>query len=306
MGSYVPILADQGRLVAQDVMDVGPMRLFPGAWLDGMLNWVYPRIRAQTAPFNRVAKRLGIEPVRGLYDLVLGDLTLVTDVPGILGISEAELLAWRPNPKHRLRPSLRLAYAGAIYATLPGEVPPKVERALAGEGKKVYVALTSTTQAHVEGAYASLAEQDATVVMATTPEIDRARLTGAPNILVEGLLPSHLVMPRCDVAIIHGGQGSVQTAIASGTPIVGVPLQPEQGFNLRLVQQHGAGRCLSLRALAKGKLGPTVDGILGDTTFAAAMKELQRAQASRDGPLEAARATCELARSWRDQGGSPA
>jgi UDP:flavonoid glycosyltransferase YjiC (YdhE family) len=174
---------------------------------------------------------------------------------------------------------------------------------LAGDGRKIFVALTSTTQDHVERAYEALADRDVSVVMATTPELDRSRLTGATNILVEGLLPSHLIMPRCDLAIIHGGQGSVQTAIASGTPIIGVPLQPEQAFNLRLVQQHGAGRCLSLRALSRGRLGQAVDELLDDGAFAVAMEKLQRAQATRDGPLAAAQAICDLARTWnRDAG----
>ena len=50
-----------------------------------------------------------------------------------------------------------------------------------------------------------------------------------------------------DVSLIHGGQGTVQSAMASGTPVIGVDLQMEQHFNLSNVERRGAGIHLSPR-----------------------------------------------------------
>jgi UDP:flavonoid glycosyltransferase YjiC (YdhE family) len=116
----------------------------------------------------------------------------------------------------------------------------------------------------------------------------------ATNILVKDFLPSHKVMPLCDLTIIHGGQGSVQNAIGAGTPLIGFPLQPEQNFNLRQVERHGAGRCLSLQWLKRAGLRRTVEEILGDGGHQSAMSRLQAWQAARDGPLEAAKAVRSL------------
>ena len=50
-----------------------------------------------------------------------------------------------------------------------------------------------------------------------------------------------LVNVLADVVVSHGGQGTIQTAIASGTPIVGFAMQPEQQINLDNVVMSGSG-----------------------------------------------------------------
>jgi hypothetical protein len=48
-----------------------------------------------------VAAELGVEPVPSFAALLLGDLTLVTDVPELLGLPRAEVDGWdaaRPAP----------------------------------------------------------------------------------------------------------------------------------------------------------------------------------------------------------------
>jgi hypothetical protein len=61
--------------------------------------------------------------------------------------------------------------------------------------------------------------------------------------MVAGVLPSHLVMGDADLAIIAGGQGSVQTALAAGLPFVGIPLPPRKrpnpGPSVKLADQQG-------------------------------------------------------------------
>jgi UDP:flavonoid glycosyltransferase YjiC (YdhE family) len=101
-------------------------------------------------------------------------------------------------------------------------------------------------------------------------------------------------MPLCDLIIIHGGQGSVQSAIAACVPMIGIPLQPEQFFNVRQVERHGAGRCLSLRELKKGKLRAAIQDVLGDPRYRTAMGKLQGFQAARNGPCEVARVIPQL------------
>jgi UDP:flavonoid glycosyltransferase YjiC (YdhE family) len=44
-----------------------------------------------------------------------------------------------------------------------------------------------------------------------------------------------------DVIVIHGGQGTVQCALAAGKPLVGVALQVEQQTNLDNEMNAGAG-----------------------------------------------------------------
>lgn len=70
----------------------------------------------------------------------------------------------------------------------------------------------------------------------------RQRAGESPHILLtDDFVPAHKVNAMADFAIIHGGQGTVQTAMFSGTPIVGVGMQWEQCANLDQFVHRGAG-----------------------------------------------------------------
>ena len=64
-------------------------------------------------------------PIPSFAALLLGDLTLVTDVPEVLGICPEEIDAWTPRDPSRYRPGTRLRYAGPIYANSTSPSPLK-------------------------------------------------------------------------------------------------------------------------------------------------------------------------------------
>ncbi len=287
LGSWIPPVLDRGEFRIREAFDdVFPLSLLPGGLQRSFVRWIFPRLELHTKVFNDVAGELHIEPVRSLFDVMLGDLVLVTDVPDILGIPEEEMVAWRPAGRH-YRPDLRFAYAGAIFARVFGEVPERVRHFLETDAPKVYVALASTQPEYLRLVLRTLEDMDVRAVAVTT--VHGEGLDCSEKILLCDFLPSHQVMPLCDVAIIHGGQGTVQTAIASGTPLVGIPLQPEQNVNLGIVEGWGGGRTLSLRDLRRGRLRPAVEEILASPRFREVMEDLKRRQARRNGPAEVAR-----------------
>jgi UDP:flavonoid glycosyltransferase YjiC (YdhE family) len=299
--SIPPILADRNRLVMRECVENGFTRLLPRTWPDRLANRLLPRVKWGTRVFNRVARRLKIEPVLGTYDLLLADVTLVPTVPEILGISEEELAAWRPRKGQRVRPTARYRYIGAYYAKLAGEVPADVHEFLQTDKPRIYVAMTSTRMDLLAKVVETLSGMDVVAVVVAVSDV--RGIQGGRNLLVTDLLPAHRVMPLCQLAIIHGGEGSVQTAIASGTPVIGFPIQPEQNFNLRLLEQHGAGRCLSFWSLKAGRLRAAIEEVLGDGRYRREMLRLQGLQARLDGPTEAAKVLKEV---WASAPAAPA
>lgn len=292
LGSFVPPIFERGLFTCREAFDNAFANLIPASWMNRLIGWMMLHMSRQLKTFNAVARELDIEPVRNMFDLCMGDLTLVTDVPEILTIPEAEIEAWRPtNPRH-YRPSARLKYCGPIYAQLFGEIPADVRDFLQTDRPKVFVALASGKAEYVQAVYDTLASMDVRAVLCRT--VHAVEFGQAENILVKDYLPSHLVAPMCDLVIIHGGQGSVQSAIASGTPLIGFPLQPEQNFNIMQVERHGAGLCMSLRTLRKGRLESAIESVLSDDKYRENMKRLQAFQHTRDGPLEAAKSIIEL------------
>jgi UDP:flavonoid glycosyltransferase YjiC (YdhE family) len=116
--------------------------------------------------------------------------------------------------------------------------------------------------------------------------------------MIEPVLPSHRVMPRVDLAITAGGQGSVQCAMAAGTPLVVIPLQPEQDFNGQIVERHHAGARISLRDVPGPALTALAKKILGDPRYREGARTVQRSYAAVDG----AGAAADAILAWIDGG----
>ncbi|HYQ33630.1 MAG TPA: hypothetical protein VEQ83_10490, partial [Lapillicoccus sp.] len=144
-GSFVPPLAERGLLPLPTGPSLPPpLRDLPPEVARAAYNERFGTRDLYTAGFNRVAARLGVEPVPSLPALLLGDLTLVTDLPEVVGVTAEEMEAWRPAPGSPYRPSTRLAYAGPIHAHLDVPMPARAEALLSSPGTTVYVAMTST------------------------------------------------------------------------------------------------------------------------------------------------------------------
>jgi UDP:flavonoid glycosyltransferase YjiC (YdhE family) len=294
-GSMVPPVFEAKQVEAFLDPPVPLLRHFPRAAQRFFANLGINRLHNHCAGFNRVAKTLGVEGVPSYAALLLGDLTLVTDTPDVLGISAEAMAAWRPRAPG-YRPTTRLRYAGPLFAHLETPLPERVERFLEGDGPKVYVAVTSATEATVRAAVQGAGATGARVLVASTVHA-LSDLEG-PEVMIEPVLPSHRVMPRVDLAITAGGQGSVQCAMAAGTPLVVIPLQPEQDFNGQIVERHHAGARISLRDVPGPALTALAKKILGDPRYREGARTVQRSYAAVDG----AGAAADAILAWIDGG----
>jgi UDP:flavonoid glycosyltransferase YjiC (YdhE family) len=142
-------------------------------------------------------------------------------------------------------------------------VTERVEGFLERPGPIVYVAITSSTAELVRQVVHALRGLDARLLVAAT--VHNLRDLEDDRVLVESVLPSHLIMPRVDVAVISGGQGSVQTALASGLPFVGIPLQPEQDANVAFAERQGAARRVAQRAAGTQAVADAARKLLADS-----------------------------------------
>ncbi|NQT83576.1 hypothetical protein HQ563_11150 [bacterium] len=294
MGSMVPPIFERNMQTWPHDFDNVIIRLIPESWKLNFVNRIALKVKLFTKSFNIVARELGLPPFRGFVQLMMGDLTLVTDVPEILTIPADELNNWAPKQPELFVGQPRMRYVGAIFARLFGDVPEDVKEFLDTDKPKIYVALTSSRPDYISAVYSTLRNMDVRAVLCST--ILSTKFVESPNILIKEHLPSHKVMPLADLAIIHGGQGSVQTAIASGTPAIGVPLHGEQRFNLMMVEKHGAGMCLPRKALKRGDLRSLIDKVLNDDSFKTNVQRLKSFQDRYDGPENTAIALQELAR----------
>lgn len=286
-GAFLPPLFERGMLPAPSRPTQPIFRFLPDRVVRFLMNKGAPRLQLYLGGFNALARELGVQGIPSFPALLLADLALVTEAPEVYGISESEMRAWRPSGGHYW-PTTRLEYTGPIFAEIDSPVPANVERLLAADGAKIYVAITSASEDVVRRAASDAAGTGANVIVAGT--VHDLRDMEGPRVAVGGVLPSHRIMPRVDLAVTAGGQGSVQCAMAAGTPLVGIPLQPEQDTNVHLLQEKGAARLLSLGGLERGELPGAIAEVQSNPGYRAAAQTLKAAYAGRNGPVRSAEA----------------
>ncbi len=274
MGVFVPSL-------------IGWLRYLPMDWF---INWFLPRTKLWLAPFNQLAGELELPQYKCLLDMMAGDLTLVMDAPEILGITPEELENYRPRHPEYFHRQPRYRYGGPCFAKLPGDVPQQVSEHFDTMRTKVFCAMgVSGSPEVLRSVIDSVGELDLQALVVTTTILGEAIGSGSDRVMLVPHIPAHLVNPLADIALTHGGAGTVQTAIHSGTPLLGVPMQGEQVGNISLVTRQGAGIMLSRLDLTRRKLGVTLQKLATNDSYRQNMLRLKQLQDPVDGAATAAR-----------------
>ena len=273
MGVFVPSL-------------VGWLRHLPMDWF---VNWLIPRTKLWLAPFNRLAADLGLPQYKSLLDMMAGDLTLVMDTPEILGITREELEHYRPRHAAFFHRPPRYRYGGACYAKLPGAVPDQVAEHFNTSRTRLYCGMgVSGSPRVLRDVIDIVSDLDLQALIVTTTILDEAVKSVSDRVLLIPHVPAHRVNPLADIALTHGGAGTVQTAIHSATPLVGVPMHLEQAGNISLVTRQNAGVMLSKTELNRHKLVSALEQLVSKPHFRQSMLRLKALQDRVDGAAIAA------------------
>lgn len=180
-------------------------------------------------------------PIKGpisLFDMNMADLNLVNDHP----IFHQEYLYRLPK---------NIVLTGPLYATDNSELDQDIAMHLKkGPGPSILVTMGSSgTEEFLFEAIRALKltpEDNWTAVVLASKSIcslEKAKSIAAGDsrlLITDRFIPALAANSLADVIISHGGQGTVQCALAAGKPIVGVALQVEQQTNLDNAMNHGA------------------------------------------------------------------
>ena len=181
------------------------------------------------------------DPPTTIYDQVAADLTIINDLP--------EFYAEIPLPRNT-------AITGPIFhdGTYGKQLDHQLVHLLTvdDERPKIFVTMGSsgTKQVLLEAVRAitnGAATGNWTAIIlapsAIAPIDEVKQIIGStPNIYItDQFIPALPIAELADVVITHGGQATLQTALAGGTPVVGVAMQMEQQINLTNVTNFGAG-----------------------------------------------------------------
>lgn len=285
--------------LVRDLPDMMPLvTRLPRRMRQNLARWA-SSLMIKAPIFNQ--HRLGIAaaeagwPVKGpisLFDMNMADLNLVNDHP----IFHQEYL-------HRLPENIVLT--GPLYAGIDSKLDPDIAEHLEkSRGASILVAMGSSgTEAFLLEAVKALTldihDDWSAVVLASKSicTIDKVReiACGDPRLLVtDRFIPAPAANALADVVISHGGQGTVQCALAAGKPIVGVALQVEQQTNLDNAMNAGAAIRIQKQGWKAQKIHDAVLTVLRDPDYAANAKKLAEVLNSMDGAKTAAEVMWEF------------
>jgi MGT family glycosyltransferase len=204
--------------------------------------------------------------------------------------------------------SADVTYVGALLWQKPGaRLPDWVDRlhrdrpviwVYSGNPRYTPILATPVDSAVVlEVCIAALADRDAQVILTTGHHALPKELLPLPgNFRFEPFVPGLAMAERCDLLIHHGGYGSCQTGLYTGTPAVIIPTYTERESNARRVAAAGAGEYVLPVETDRGKkdvdvdeLRAKVDRVLSAPSYRARAEQIGRELRAYGGAAQAAR-----------------
>lgn len=223
-----------------------------------------------------------------LFGMLAGDMQIVNDLPDFYAGQD-------------IGPHCRIT--GPLFSrSSQKERPQAIAKIMASDNpNRIFISMGSSGEKHyLLEAIRAVAGASFNVVAVVPPIICslqevRTAVTDLKNIhLTDEFVASQQINTMAQVAIIHGGQGTVQTALFSGTPMVGVAMQAEQQTNLDNIANKGAGIRIPKRSWNAKTIRKAVRLVLNRPGFKENATTLQKSFHSIDGRQEAARVIWEF------------
>lgn len=116
------------------------------------------------------------------------------------------------------------------------------------------------------------------------------------NILLKKFIPNITTLhPRVDLAIIHGGRGTIYNTAYSAKPAIGIPLNGEQQYNIESLVRHGGAIKVSKTFFKKENLLKAIEEIFENyNTYQNSAQTLANKLSKPEGEKKAARRIFEI------------
>ena len=250
-----------------------------------------PDVPSPVRAINRVLAAHRLEPVGSTSELCMGDLTLVmgspeTDpLPGSTDVTYIGPILWQ-NPKDRLPD-----WADQLREDQP------VVWVYSGNPQYMPGIRTPVDSAVIlKACIAALADREVQVVLTTGHHALPKQFLPLPaNFRYEDYVPGLAMAERSDLLVHHGGYGSCQTGLYTGTPAVIIPTFSERESNARRVAAAGAGEYLVPRedkswrkVIQPQVLWAEIERVLSDPAYKANAMRIRKELRSYGGASSAA------------------
>ncbi|MGO9776984.1 MAG: nucleotide disphospho-sugar-binding domain-containing protein [Terracidiphilus sp.] len=223
---------------------------------------------------NRTAHHFGVAGFGTIFEFWRGDLALVAEPPEFSGV--------KLPPNHH--------FIGPLIPQDEFILPPEIAT-IPRNRPLIYLAMGSSgTPEIVARIVESFAEQPYCVIAPVKFQLEQVhRVRVPPNVLVTDWLPAVEANKMADLAVIHGGIGTVMAAALAGKPVVGVGMQMEQVANLACLERLGFAIRVPKSKDPSRKIQAAIRRLLSDEQAKAKAASFAEAIARWDGGKTAAK-----------------
>lgn len=228
--------------------------------------------------FNIVLLKNNRKPLKSLYELFTGDLTLLCDAPFFRptkklphGVVSVGPIFWEPKAKLP-------TWAEKISSKKSQRI---IYLTAAGTGDdKLFIKLLDY-----------LAEQSLTVIATTGNAVDVKKVAKKKrdNVYISQFIPGSWAMSKSSLVIFFGGNATAYQALASGTPQIILPTHVDQQDNARQLKRLGTGISLSPYKLDKRKILDAISQVLQEKSYEKKAEKYKKLMEKYNSPRNAAR-----------------
>ena len=221
---------------------------------------------------NRTAKHFGVQGYRTIFEFWCGDFALVAEPPEFSGV--------KLPPNH--------AFIGPLVPQDEFPIPAEIA-SIPRDKPLIYFAMGSSGTPEIvakilEG-FAGTPYHVIAPVKFLLAQISGVRVPA--NVLVTDWVPAVQVNKMADVAVIHGGVGTVMAAALAGKPVVGVGMQMEQVANLACLERLGFAIRVGKSRNPSRRILAAIHRLLHDEQAKAKAAEFAKVIAKWNGPEHA-------------------
>lgn len=227
--------------------------------------------------FRQIARENGVELPRRTIDAISADRNLVCSLQPVLFSAPM-------GPRE--------APVGPVYSRSDEELPTDIlDLARKRSRPIVYVGMGSSARPYlVKSVLEQLSALNVDVIAAVGKYFGEGQLPELPaNVRVWDFLPAQKLAGIIDGSVIHGGEGTVQTACASGAPFAGMGLQAEQRWNVEMCVKFGNAVSFNQRSVKRNELPLLVTEMVQDSDLRTAAQRMKEHMDQLNGAAESAR-----------------
>lgn len=264
---YVNVVPSGGNFAIRipDTLENPFTCLFPQSFKIKILNWIKVKANWYLKPLNKVAKKVGVPAFKNMRNVFLGDFTFVTDYLEFINVFPNQQRY--PAEGYTGMILLDELFIDNISIDEKKKINAQIEKHLKKPGRSILVSLGSSgTKELFLKILNTLNKTNYNVIAIYTSVLDEKNLPKLDsNILLRKFVPSiGRANQMVDLAVIHGGQGTVYTAIYAKKPVIGFPMHIEQHVNLEKLVGHGMGIMLSKKYFNEDKLHAAINEIFNN------------------------------------------